>query len=148
MSSLIYSTLPALRDRDIRLMSILPRQAQDGYDQVFCKLEIANLDRGTKYHALSYTWGSPWGAEQEHEKHQLSVDLQESRITCNGHPLPVRHNLKTAMIRIRDNPDWFERRIWVDAICIDQETPGEQSSQVRLMADIFSSAETVMAWLG
>jgi hypothetical protein len=146
MSCSIYSKLPALSERDIRLISILPRQAQDGDDQIICNLEVINLDQGTRYHALSYTWGSPYGAE--YDPHQVNGEVQETNIICNGCQLSVRPNLKTALSRIRDKPDWVERRIWVDAICIDQGTPGEQSSQVRLMADIFSSAETVMSWLG
>jgi hypothetical protein len=84
----------------------------------------------------------------EHDKYQVNGEVQETSITCNGHPLSVRPNLRAATLRIRDKLDWLERRFWVDAVCIDQGTPGEQSSQVRLMADIFSSVETVMAWLG
>jgi hypothetical protein len=144
---LLYATLPALRKRDIRLISVLPRQSQDGDEQVSCKMEVINLDQGITYHALSYTWGSPWGVGN-HINQDANGEAQQTTIICNGHPFSARLNLKAAMLRIRENPDWLGRKIWVDAVCIDQETPAERSSQVRLMADIYSSAETVMAWLG
>lgn len=37
---------------------------------------------------------------------------------------------------------------WVDALCIDQTNTDERNSQVKIMADIYTRAETVHAWLG
>lgn len=37
--------------------------------------------------------------------------------------------------------------IWVDQICIDQESPSERNHQVQLMNSIYSEAYFVIAWL-
>lgn len=41
-----------------------------------------------------------------------------------------------------------ERYIWIDAICINQTAAQEKALQVRLMAHIYGTAQTVVAWLG
>jgi hypothetical protein len=38
--------------------------------------------------------------------------------------------------------------IWVDAICINQESLPERSAQVAIMRDIYSAAQMVLVWLG
>ncbi|OCK76902.1 HET-domain-containing protein, partial [Lepidopterella palustris CBS 459.81] len=48
--------------------------------------------------------------------------------------------------RLRDPS--FERMIWVDAICIDQDNFEEKSHQIQLMAKIYSKAIRALAWLG
>lgn len=40
------------------------------------------------------------------------------------------------------------RNIWIDAICTNQADPTERGSQIGLMRDIYSSAKTVIVWLG
>jgi hypothetical protein len=38
--------------------------------------------------------------------------------------------------------------MWVDSICIDQNTTSERNHQVKQMGDIYSQAATVLVWLG
>ena len=38
--------------------------------------------------------------------------------------------------------------LWVDAVCINQQDDMEKSEQVKMMRDIFSSAQKVLAWSG
>jgi Heterokaryon incompatibility protein (HET) len=40
------------------------------------------------------------------------------------------------------------RRVWIDAICIDQKNDGEKAVQVRHMDKIYSDAQVVLVWLG
>jgi len=40
------------------------------------------------------------------------------------------------------------RMIWIDALCIDQRSTQEKNKQVAAMGRIFSTASTVMIWLG
>ncbi|KAH9209562.1 heterokaryon incompatibility, partial [Leptodontidium sp. 2 PMI_412] len=40
------------------------------------------------------------------------------------------------------------KRIWIDAVCINQQDPAERSSQVGLMDEIYKGAQLVIAWLG
>jgi hypothetical protein len=55
-------------------------------------------------------------------------------------------NLETALRHIRHHEE--DRIFWIDAICINQNDEKERSDQVQLMRQIFSSARTVVAWLG
>jgi hypothetical protein len=91
------------------------------------------LDEGRpSYEALSYCWGD-------------ATRLQP--VLCNGNSiLWVTQNLSNALQRMR--PENGSRILWVDAICINQEDLLEKSWQVRMMADIYLGAESVLAWLG
>jgi hypothetical protein len=40
------------------------------------------------------------------------------------------------------------RRIWIDAVCINQQDLRERSQQVSIMRDIYRSARDVVVWLG
>ena len=83
------------------------------------------------YEALSYSWGD--GPEQ-HE------------IICDRRVLKVRSNLYHALqqLRLRTRT----RRLWVDAICINQEDLQEKSEQVAIMTTIFRGALHGVVWLG
>ncbi|KAI1391879.1 HET-domain-containing protein [Hypoxylon trugodes] len=83
------------------------------------------------YDALSYTWG----------------DLQKTNeITVDGKSLGITKNLDVALTRLRSPTEL--RRLWIDAICIDQENIQERNHQVHMMKRIFSSASSVVVWLG
>lgn len=85
-------------------------------------------------------------------------------IECNGCELLVSSNLlaflKFLQHRNLEDPAWnyFSNRkdekgstgrpIWIDAISIDQTSLEERQRQVRMMDIIFSSAHTVIGWLG
>lgn len=97
----MYTTLDNNR-RQIRLASILPgRWSED----VSCTLTVVSLSDKPRprYEALSYTWG----------------DLSDKvPIYLEGSFFPVTKNLHLALRRLRhvDKP----RRMWVDALCINQ----------------------------
>jgi Heterokaryon incompatibility protein (HET) len=55
-------------------------------------------------------------------------------------------NLHAALSRLRRTNR--ERILWADKICICQEDIDERGHQVSLMSDIFSSAVSVIVWLG
>ena len=119
----------------IRLLSILPSSTRR---QLHCSIrQVLRHDPSCPdYTALSYTWGN--GADTR-------------RITLNGEPFEIRRNLWNLLSRIRDydrvdTP--FPHTFWADAICIDQSNVAERDAQVRIMTDIFSDAQHVLAWLG
>lgn len=58
----------------------------------------------------------------------------------------ITTNLYLALLRLRDRS--LARIIWVDAICINQESLEERCEQVQLMALIYSKANRVLVWLG
>ncbi|KAL0568600.1 hypothetical protein V5O48_013388 [Marasmius crinis-equi] len=104
-----------------------------------CSVEEVDLQTKPVYDALSYTWfidgdlGPPTKGTMQ-------------TIVCNGMALDIHQNLYDALLQLRalDRGHPY----WIDAICIDQEFDSEKSSQVNMMGEIFSGAETVIVWLG
>lgn len=87
---------------------------------------------GTRpYEALSYVWGS------ENDKKPIYVDGKELRVTANLH---------VALSHLRHR--FWERFLWIDAICIDQKENAEKNHQVQSMAKIYAKAGRVIVWLG
>ena len=84
------------------------------------------------YEAVSYAWGS-------------SIPT-EVVLTSEGGCIPITTSLHIALqhLRHQDRP----RRLWADAICIDQDNAKERTAQVAIMATIYRSAVRVIAWLG
>lgn len=132
MSSYTYSLLPASGD-NIRLLRLLP--SEDEAAPLHCELRDYSLQRSTPrihlYEALSYVWGDP------------DITLP---ISVNKKQFQVTVNLHAALLRLRDHS--FERIMWIDAICIDQNNNEERKQQVQLMARIYSTAHRVIVWLG
>lgn len=65
---------------------------------------------------------------------------------CNGHECTVTKNLGAALQKLR-LPDGA-RKIWIDALCINQDDVLERNEQVRLMGEIYSRCSRVIVWLG
>ncbi|KAH8699396.1 heterokaryon incompatibility protein-domain-containing protein, partial [Phaeosphaeriaceae sp. PMI808] len=112
----------------IRLCSILPASFDD---PIQCVLKIASLDEQPPYEALSYVWGDP------------SDCLP---ITVDSRNLPVTKNLECAMRYLRSSEK--TRWVWIDALCINQDSIPERNAQVQLMHRIYSGAVLVVSWLG
>ncbi|KAF7862501.1 hypothetical protein EAF04_007374 [Stromatinia cepivora] len=126
-----YDTSP-LQDDTIRLLCLMPNK--DLTAPIQCRLHNYCLksDKATHlYQALSYVWGS-------------SENLRP--IFVNQKPLSVTANLHGALLQLRDGT--FERIIWVDAICINQDDDKEKSQQIKLMAKIYGLADRVIVYLG
>lgn len=101
-----------------------------------CELAVFSRSEAPLYHAISYCWGSETPTES---------------IYCNDKALLVTKNLLAGLRELsqhrlnpRSAPTWF----WIDAICINQVDDVEKATQVQAMGDIFSSASSVLVWLG
>jgi hypothetical protein len=95
-----------------------------------------NLYRYTwgDYETLSYTWGDP---------------NHTSRIVINGQDVRITFNLEAALRSLRTKRCFEGRyRLWVDAICINQEDMQELTSQVKNMRQIYATSFASVAWLG
>lgn len=100
-----------------------------------------SLSRAPRYTALSYAWGSP----------ELPKEIQ-----LNGMTVLIRRNLweaLNAMQSINFQPPRADAEevvgtLWIDSICIDQNNTAEKNHQVQQMAAIYSTASTVISWLG
>jgi hypothetical protein len=135
MSQHHYSSL-SLGPDSIRLLRLMPHGNESlERAEIQCELfeyTLQDPGKGTHlYEALSYTWG---GSDKPRS------------ISINKQKLAVTENLHAALLRLRDCS--FERILWIDAICINQENLKEQGQQVQLMAKIYSKATRVLVWLG
>lgn len=127
-----YTYLP-LAHGNIRLLKLLPDPNE--LAPVQCRLFDYPLQGACKsshlYEALSYVWG----------------DQSEAiPIFIGKHRFNVTENLHAALLYLRDC--CIERVIWVDAVCINQKNDEEKGEQIQLMASIYSSAQSVVVWLG
>ncbi|OTB10553.1 hypothetical protein K445DRAFT_322901 [Daldinia sp. EC12] len=83
------------------------------------------------YVALSYVWGD-----------NTIVDA----IHVDGYEIGIAANLSAALRDIRHRTR--VTRIWIDALCIDQNNIPERNKQVALMGDIYSTASNTIIYLG
>lgn len=136
-----YESCPLTKPNHIRLLTV--RQGGPG-DSIECTLttrplavleSTSPIDHVLPYEALSYHWGSG----------DASLKI---KIYTEGFPgsFRVRRNLHEALnqLRLPDRP----RRLWIDAICINQDDNDEKNAQVSLMAEVYSKASSVCVWLG
>ena len=110
-------------------------------DGITCDLEQSEFDDCPIYDALSYAWG-----EQ---------DSNRPTLHCNGRFISISPHLNSALERFYrswENDDTSDRlscpRIWVDAVCINQNDHVERGHQVAKMARIYARARRVIVWLG
>lgn len=131
----VYSPLGT---REIRVITLLP---DADYKPIRCTLEHVSLDEEPEYEALSYTWGP---------------DEINAALLINGKSVGVRRNLLCALYHFRqkielpnptiENPKPL--KLWIDALCIDQNNDSERSSQVRMMGSIYENCKKLRIWLG
>jgi hypothetical protein len=123
--SYVYEPLPP--NGYIRLMLLQP-----GSGKLRCSIVVQRLeDSALSYEALSYVWGP-----QNHPKLLL----------CDGKTLAIGRGLASALRALRSHDKI--RRLWVDAVCINQADHDERAQQVSIMGNIFSNAITVLVWVG
>ena len=85
-----------------------------------------------QYIAVSYAWGQP--------------TLSQS-ISIDGQPFRVHANLYT-FLRCYQSQIREPVLLWIDAICIDQNSVQERNAQVAYMDLIYRDGESVISWLG
>lgn len=97
-----------------------------------------------EYEGLSYCW-APAGGEEVAHILKPNAPYTSGPAHSWG-TIYIRPNLASAMrhLRYRDRG----RKIWIDAICINQANDVERSQQVAMMGDIYKRADRVVVWLG
>lgn len=139
MPSHRHTALPA-RSTSIRLLEI---HLGPAYEHVRCTLSQHNMHDTPSFVALSYTWN-----QSSRRRH----------IDCDGMDLEIGENLWHFLHEFRKKHSIqqyqsaeLERKVpclWIDAICIDQSNLEERNQQVAQMRDVYTSAESVIVWLG
>jgi hypothetical protein len=127
-SSFIY---PSLTDPStlIRVVDILPSLP---HETIQCTYHILPFkDEHQPYECLSYVWGDA----------AVTVD-----IIVDSRPLRVASNLEKALCSLRQSE--VNRRLWADAIGIDQLNNEEKSKQVPMMGEIYAASSGCLVWLG
>ncbi|KAK0657056.1 heterokaryon incompatibility protein-domain-containing protein [Cercophora newfieldiana] len=116
----------------IRLLAVLPSDQYRG--RIECSIERVDLGSPSagEYMALSYMWSDMSAAKES--------------ILLNGTTWAVSQNVADCLRRIRHKTD--SRRIWIDAICINQVDPAERGHQVGLMRRIYECSTECTVWLG
>jgi hypothetical protein len=129
-----YQYYPLTRMRGIRLLVLYPGSLEE---PLRGDIVEADLERWPTYDALSYTWADESGdTERSETVHCVKDDSK----------LSITRNCDAALRRLR-LPNQ-ERRLWVDAVCINQNSDTERSYQVALMTDIYTNARHVIAFTG
>jgi len=87
------------------------------------------------YFAISYTWGPPqtWDSQS---------------ITIDGASMAMASNVRRIIEFHAPRRKHTAKYIWIDAVCINQRSRDEKTSQVRRMDEIYRNARGVTVWLG
>ncbi|KDN63517.1 putative heterokaryon incompatibility protein [Colletotrichum sublineola] len=162
-----YSALPT--EDSIRILRIALDDSSHGQSFTL-RLDTFPLEDAPPFWALSYTWGSP-------DFNKCSGELAESEtrlhdVECDGQVFEVGENLfdyldqvkreMTSSFGTTNHQDGSRTarsshhlllpgkilNLWVDAICIDQNSNREKSHQVQMMGRIYEAAKNVICWLG
>ena len=115
---------------DTHLLSCKPEGYGFNGDQYDCKLT-------PPYFALSYEWG-----DNETQVESL----------INGRCSTVSQNLWLFLSVLKSRQTHIEFpadiRLWIDAICMNQNDVTERNAQVWIMGSIYQQVGSVLAWLG
>ncbi|KAF2106671.1 heterokaryon incompatibility protein-domain-containing protein, partial [Lophiotrema nucula] len=114
----------------IRLLKVLPGPDNSTIE---CNLLHCTISELPSYTALSYSW----------DYSGLKIG-----INCNGKSLWIAWNLWCFLAQFRKGVKSSRCLLWIDAICINQKDVKERTHQVRQMRSIYSTAESVIVWLG
>jgi hypothetical protein len=154
MSKYRYKPLNT-RKQEIRILHLLPGSPTDDLRLHIFHIPFSEAKK-LKYEALSYTWGSEENLQPIHIS-RLSQPNFLGRIRrilkdvavideVDAGVLSVTPNLATALKDLRRHD--LPLRLWIDAICIDQENDHERRVEVNRMGDIYREAGSVLVWLG
>ncbi|KAL5589317.1 hypothetical protein FOVSG1_011184 [Fusarium oxysporum f. sp. vasinfectum] len=112
-------------------------QNQDAEPEEPEMISSDGMEKSMSYEAVSYTWAK--GNGKREKDHAIFIGNRWDI-------LPITENCFDALQNCRlDDKD---RRLWVDAICINQSNISERTHQVGMMRYIYSTASRVLIYLG
>lgn len=115
--------------QQIRLLNVMSGRDPD---TLRCKLQCTTLSQASAdYATVSYCWGD------SSAKRIILID--EKPVSIGSSAAGVLYRMRSAT---------SDRMLWIDAICIDQNSKTEQAQQVALMGSIYSMSRTNLVWLG
>ncbi|KAM7215762.1 Heterokaryon incompatibility protein (HET) domain containing protein [Rhypophila decipiens] len=112
---------------------VLKLQGSDDPDaEACCTLGEQDLECGPAYEAISYAWEG---------------QTPSQRISCDGLNMLVTENCAAILRHFRPKSADETRRLWIDAICINQRSVHEKNHQLALMGNVYRNAKCVLVWL-
>jgi WD40 repeat protein len=128
-SAFVYTPLDQSK-AEIRVLNVHPGAQND--ENIILSFDKIQLSSNTEpdFEAVSYRWGSDKG------QHQISLDGKVFFITPSQRDMILDLRYTHSV-----------RRLWIDALCIDQKNIPERSHQVQHMRKIYSLARSVCVWL-
>ena len=87
--------------------------------------------QSSKYEAVSYRWEDP---------------IVRKSIILNGVDFEAPFSAKDVLCHLRKHNE--RRRVWIDALCINQANPRERAEQVKIMGKVYANAAHTLTWLG
>jgi hypothetical protein len=121
-----YKHEPLKTARSFRLLR-LRAQPYLPNTPIQCDLIHTSLHNLPQYEAISHRWDS--------------VGLPKEFILIEGGLFSVSRSIYSLLKAKRSNLD--PRYVWIDSICMNQDDPREESTQVALMRNIFEEADMV-----
>jgi hypothetical protein len=109
-------------------------ESQEDWVDYILSQELAE-SQWTTYEAISYAWGS--------DTPSATIEISDP---VSSTVLAMRPNVDTMLRHLRYEKK--ERRLWIDALCINQEDAKEKERQVQFMGKIYEEADSVIVWLG
>ena len=131
MASFRCDPLPSSRSW-IRILTL--QKGQQG-QPLHGSLELASLDSLPSYEATSYCVGNTA------KPHQMWLSTPDT-----VRPLNITKSLFDMLQRLR-SPE-KNLKLWVDAVCIDQNNAVERQNQLFIIGSIYGLAQKVLIYLG
>lgn len=130
----VYKHEPIRKADEIRLLNL--RGCKPG-DIIKADLETVNVREGRDhgYDAVSYTWADENGE---------STKCCSLEIGSHGLLLPITRNCDAVLRWVQKYTD----RVWIEAVCINQNDIQERAKQVDLMSMIYTGASRTFAYVG
>ena len=107
------------------------------HESITCTIKHVSQDDDPVYLPLSKSWGND----------SICGHIQIRSVdgnTCNNFNATI--NVTQALQYFRQEK--ISLCLWVDAICINQNSNAEKTEQVLLMQEIYTKAESAIVWLG
>jgi Heterokaryon incompatibility protein (HET) len=120
----MYSYTPLKTSASFRLVHILPNTNEH---TLHLNMAEESLNDAGDYQALSYEWQGLIGT---------------CPVAVGNDEILVTPNLYAALKMLRSENE--ANRIWIDAICINQNDLGERSSHVEKMKEIYEGTSQVV----
>lgn len=134
--------------KEIRILFLEPEPADSPKEVVIHVFSGSLLEPNIPrlYGCLSYCWGDTKITKPIQVNYSEKYSRERSGLVTSQVTFNVTTNLEAALRVMRST---LSRPVlWADAICIDQSDDEERSSQVALMAEIYSQAVQTVVWLG